>query len=145
MVLLVKDANTAVQSLSTQADAAANLVPVHVPATVAGGIAVPASTSAPLPVINAAGAFAADGSGMIAVGGTAQQLFGGVTPANGWLVCNNSTGVLYVSDVGTAGPGGAAIQIAAGATFTTPSGYKPPTAVSIYGGTSGQAFAARRW
>lgn len=43
MPLLVKDANTAVQSLSTQTDAAGALVPVHVPAAVASGIAVPAS------------------------------------------------------------------------------------------------------
>ena len=145
MVLLVKDANTAVQSLSTQVDAAASLVPLHVPAAVAGGIAAPVSTSAPLPVVNAAGAAALDGSGMVAVGGTAQQLFGGVVPANGWLVCNNSSTALYISDVGTAAPGGSSIQIAAGATFATPSGYRPGGAVSIYGGTSGQGFAARRW
>jgi hypothetical protein len=145
MVLLVKDANTAVQSLSTQVDSATNLVPVHVPAALAGGIAAPVSTSAPLPVVNAAGAVAVDGSGSITTGGTAQQLFGGVTPANGWLVCNNSSAALYVSDVGTAAPGGSSIQIAAGATFATPSGYRPPGALSIYGGTSGQAFAARHW
>lgn len=145
MPLLVKDANTAVQSLSTQVDAATNLVPVHVPAALAGGIAAPVSSSAPLPVINAAGAVAVDGSGSIAVGGTAQQLFGGVVPPTGWLVCNNSTATLYVSDVGTAAPGGSSIQIAPGASFWTPSGYRPGGAVSIYGGTSGQAFAARRW
>ncbi len=145
MVLLVKDANTAVQSLSTQVDAAASLVPLHVPASVAGGIAAPVSATAPLPGVNAAGAAALDGSGMVATGGTAQQLFAGVVPANGWLVCNNSSAVLYVSDVGIAAPGGSSIQIAPGATFWTPSGYRPGGAVSIYGGTSGQGFAARRW
>jgi len=56
MTLLVKDANTTVQSLSTQSDAQGNLVPVHVPAAVAGGVATPVSAVAPLPVINAAGA-----------------------------------------------------------------------------------------
>lgn len=145
MSLLVKDANTAVQSLSTQADAQANLVPVHVPAALAGGVAAPVSSTAPLPVVNAAGAAAVDGSGTIAVGGTAQALFGGVAPATGWLVCNNSSAALYVSDVGAASAGGASIQIPAGATFVTPSGYKPPAALSIYGGTTGQSFAARRW
>jgi hypothetical protein len=145
MALLVKDANTAVQSLSTTQDAAQNLVPVHVPAAVAGGIAVPVSMTAPLPVVNAAGTAASDGSGTIATGGTAQTLFGGIVPANGWLVCNNSTGALYVSDVGAASGGGSSIQIAAGATFVTPSGYKPPGAVSIFGATTGQVFAARRW
>lgn len=145
MALLVKDANTAVQSLSTQQDAAASLVPVHVPAAVAAGIAVPASAATPLPVVNAAGSPAQDGSGMIAAGGTAQQLFGGVIPATGFLVCNNSSAALYVSDVGSAAPGGSSIQIAPGATWATPAGYRPAGPVSIYGGTSGQGFAARRW
>lgn len=145
MTLLVKDANTAVQSLSTQADAAGNLVPVHVPAALAGSTATPVSASAPLPVVNAAGTPASDGSGTIATGGSAQSLFGGITPANGWLICNNSSGPLYVSDVGAASAGGASIQIAAGASFATPSGYRPPGALSIYGATTGQSFAARRW
>ncbi|MGH7111148.1 MAG: hypothetical protein ACREFK_12070 [Stellaceae bacterium] len=145
MPLLVKDANTAVQSLSTQTDAAANLVPMHVPAALAGGIAAPVSAAAPLPVVNAAGAPAQDGSGMIAAGGTAQQLFGGVTPATGFLVCNNSAAALYVSDVGLAAPGGSSIQMAPGATFATPAGYRPAGPVWLYGGTSGQGFAARRW
>lgn len=145
MSLLVKDANTAVQSLSTQQDAAQNLVPVHVPAALGSGVAVPVSAAAPLPVVNAAGAAAVDGSGMIAAGGTAQPLFGGVTPATGFLVCNNSAVALYVSDVGSAAPGGSSIQIAPGATFATPAGYRPAGPVSIYGGTSGQGFAARRW
>jgi hypothetical protein len=145
MTLLVKDANTQVQSLSTKSDAAGNLVPVHVSAIDVGGTAVPVSASVPLPVLNAAGAAASDGSGTIASGGMAQALFGGITPMNGWLVCNNSSAVLYVSDVGTASAGGSSIQIAAGATFATPSGYKPPGAVSIFGATTGQSFAARRW
>lgn len=145
MTLLVKDANTAVQSLSTQTDAAGALVPAHIPAALSGGIAVPVSAGAPLPVINAAGSAAADGSGAIVTGGTAQSLFGGVTPTNGYLVANNSTATLYVSDVGTATGGGAGIPISAGAVWQTPPGYKPPGAVSIYGATTGQAFAARRW
>jgi hypothetical protein len=145
MSLLVKDANSAVQSLSTQSDASGNLVPVHVPAALAGSVATPVSATAPLPVVNAAGAAAGDGSGTIATGGAAQTLFGGIVPTNGYLVCNNSSGALYVSDVGTASAGGSSIQIAAGATFMTPSGYRPPGTVSIFGGTTGQAFAARRW
>ena len=59
---------------------------------------------------------------------------------------NNSSAALWVSDVGTASNGGASIQIAAnGGVFATPSGYKPAGAVSLYGMTTGQAFAARRW
>jgi hypothetical protein len=145
MTLLVKDANTAVQSLSTQQDAQGNLAPLHVPAVLAGGIATPVSPAAPLPVINAAGAPALDGSGTVITGGVAQTLFGGVTPTSGYLVANTSSATLYVSDVGAASGGGASLPIAPGAILMTPPGYRPPGPVSLYGGTTGQAFAARRW
>jgi len=146
MTLLVKDANTTVQSLSTVADAGNNLVPVHAPAVTNAGVAAPVGPANPLPVINAAGTAASDGSGTLATGGSAQTLFGGLLPANGFLVQNNSSGALWVSDVGAASAGGASIQVAAnGGVFMTPSGYKPAGAVSLYGATTGQAFAARRW
>ncbi len=145
MPLLVKDANTTVQSLSTGLDTAGNLVPVHTPAAVVSGIATPVSAAAPLPVINAAGAPAVDGSGAIVSGGTAQILFGGIVPSNGWLVANNSSATLYVSDVGTASAGVASLPIPPGTVFATPPGYKPAGIVSLFGATSGQAFAARRW
>ena len=145
MTLLVKDANTQVQSLSTQSDIAGSLVCLNVPASVVAGVAQPNSRAAPLAVMNTAGSSAVDGSGTIATGSMAQLLFGGAVPANGYLVANNSAGTLYVSDVGTATAGGASVPIAAGALFMTPSGYQPPGPVSIYGASTGQAFAARRW
>ena len=145
MTLLVKDANTTVQSLSTGLDSSGALVPVHTPAAIIGGIATPVSALSPLPVINAAGSGASDGSGTVTAGGTTQTLFGGIVPANGWLVANNSSATLYVCDVGTATAGGASIPIAPGDIFATPSGYKPAGAVSVYGPTTGQAYAARRW
>src|SRR5579864_5874340 len=146
MTLLVKDANTTIQSLSTEPDGSGNLVPVHVPASVNQGVASPVGPQNPLPVVNTAGASASDGSGTVATGGSAQTLFGGVVPANGFLVQNNSSVALWVCDTGTASNGGASIQIAAnGGLFVSPSGYKPAGAVSLYGGTTGQAFAARRW
>jgi hypothetical protein len=143
--LLIKDANTTPQSISTGVDVAGSLVPIHAPAVIAGGIAMPVGSSAPLPVINSAGSAAVDGSGTIATGGVAQTLFGGATPANGFLLANNSAATLYVSDVGTATPGGASIPIAPSAVFATPSGYRPAGPVSLYADTTGQAFAARRW
>ena len=147
MTLLVKDANTTVQSLSTGLDGNGNLVPLHVPAaTNAQGIAAPVGPANPLPVINAAGSLAGDGSGTVATGGSAQTLFGGIVPANGFLVQNNSAAALWICDVGAASAGGASIQLAAGGgLFATPSGYKPAGAVSLFGATTGQAFAARRW
>jgi hypothetical protein len=145
LTLLVKDANTTTQSIATQVDVAGNLVPMHAPAAIAGGIATPVGPTAPLPVINAAGAVAIDGSGTVVTGGTAQTLFAGIVPVNGYLVANNSSATLYISDVGTANVGGTSIPITAGAVFMTPSGYKPAGAVSLYGSVTGQTFAARRW
>ena len=106
MTLLVKDANTTTQSISTQTDVSGNLVPVHAPAAIAGGVATPVGPTAPLPVINAAGSAAIDGSGTVVTGGMAQPLFAGVVPVNGFLVANNSSATLYVSDVGAASAGG---------------------------------------
>jgi hypothetical protein len=147
MTLLVKDANTTVQSLSTGVDSAGSLVPVHAPASVnLQGVASPVGPQNPLPVINTAAAVAGDGSGTVAAGGSAQLLFGGAVPANGFLVQNNSSAALWICDTGIASNGGASLQLAAnGGIFVTPSGYKPAGAVSLYGGTTGQAFAARRW
>jgi len=147
MTLLVKDANTTVQSLSTEVDGNGNLVPVHAPATTdALGVSTPVGLQNPLPVMNAAGAVASDGSGTVATGGSAQTLFGGILPVNGFVVQNNSSAALWISDVGVASAGGASIQLAAnGGLFATPSGYKPAGAVSLYGATTGQAFVARRW
>ncbi len=147
MTLFVKDANTTVQSLATEVDGNGNLVPLHAPAaTNAQGVSSPVGPQNPLPVINTTGAVASDGSGTIAAGGSAQALFGGVVPANGFLVQNNSSAALWLSDVGVASAGGASIQIGAnGGVFATPSGYKPAGAVSLFGATTGQGFAARRW
>ena len=145
MALLVKDANTTTQSLATGADSSGNLVPIHAPAIFVGGVATPISTMTPLPVTNSAGSPAVDGSGMVQTGGSAQSLFGGIIPSNGWLVANNSSDPLYVSDVGLATPGGASIPISAGNVFATPSGYKPAGGVTLYGNTTGQVYAARRW
>jgi hypothetical protein len=147
MTLLVKDANTTVQSLSTVTDGSGNLVPLHAPAvTNTQGVATPAGPQNPLPVVNTAATAASDGSGALASGGNAQTLFGGAVPANGFLVQNNSSAALWICDTGAASNGGASIQLAPnGGIFATPSGYKPAGPISLYGGTTGQAFAARRW
>ena len=146
MTLLVKDANTTVQSLATAVDASGNLVPLHAPGVVNAGTVAAVGAANPLPVINTAGAAASDGSGTVAAGGSAQTLFGGAVPANGFLVQNNSSAALWICDTGTASAGGASLQLAAnGGIFVTPDGYKPAGAVSLFGATTGQAFAARRW
>ena len=147
MTLLVKDANTTVQALSTALDGNGNLVPVHAPASVNGqGVASAVGPQNPLPVVNTAGTAASDGSGTLAAGGSAQTLFGGAVPANGYLVQNNSAAALWISDTGAASNGGASIQLMPnGGIFMTPSGYKPAGPVSLFGATTGQPVAARRW
>ena len=45
----------------------------------------------------------------------------------------------------TASVTGTSMRIASGTVFVTPSGYKPAGTVSLWGGATGQAFAARRW
>ena len=85
MTLLVKDANTTVQSLSTELDGSGNLVPVHTPASVSGGVASPVGPQNPLPVINTAGAAASDGSGAVATGGRRAVVAARVGAAAGWL------------------------------------------------------------
>ena len=144
MTLYVKDANATTQPISTQPDAAANLVPVHVPASVIAGVATPVSTANPLPVEVAAGAPAVVGDGTIVSNTVAQTLFAGVTPQNGFSVCNNCASAMFINDGGTAA-NNVGFQLANGATYTTPPGYKPVGPVSVYGGTTAGNFAARRW
>jgi hypothetical protein len=89
-----------------------------------------------------------DGSGTIAVSGTAQNMFSGGVPSNGYMVQNTSSGTLYISDIGAAsaaGAGSTSIALQPGVLFETPVNYKPPGAVSIYGATAGQTFVARKW
>jgi hypothetical protein len=117
---------------------------VYAAALVVDGVAMPVGPDNPLPVAGSV-SIAVDGSGTIACGCSAQLLFAGIVPKGGYLVCNNSPHPLYVSDVGPATAGGTAIHIAPHTTFVTPPGYAPDRAVSLYGPTTGQSFAARRW
>jgi hypothetical protein len=84
------------------------------------------------------------GSGTLVCCCEPQLLFGGIVPAHGYLICNNSPHQLFVSDVGVAHDG-SGIQIPPNTTFVTPPGYIPQQAVSLCGPTTGQRFAARRW
>ena len=144
MTLPVADSNTIITPSATQQDAGGSPAPVYPAALIVDGVATPVGPDNPLPVAGQV-SIASDGSGTITCGYSAQLLFGGVVPKNGYLVCNNSPHPLYVSDVGAASGGGSAIHIAPYTTFVTPPGYAPQQAVSLYGPTTGQSFAARRW
>jgi hypothetical protein len=86
-----------------------------------------------------------DGSGVIAASGEVQLLFGGITPAHGFMIQNNSAAHLWVSDIGDATAGGSSFPVPAGKMFTTPAGYAPAGPVSAIGASDGMAFTARAW
>ncbi|MFA4994205.1 MAG: hypothetical protein WC521_02750 [Bdellovibrionales bacterium] len=91
---------------------------------------------------------ATDASGTITTGGTAQTLFGGIVPSNGFAVYNpDATNDLWISDTVTAlANGTGSIRVVAnGGGFETPPFCKPCGVVSIVGATTGQKFTARRW
>lgn len=87
-----------------------------------------------------------DWSGTIAAGTTAQSLMPANATRNGFSVQNSSSADLWINELGgTAAASQPSIKIAAGATYTTPYKQPCPYAVSIYGGTTSQAFTAREW
>lgn len=89
-----------------------------------------------------------DGSTSITAGGTAQLLFGGVTPAQGFAIYNpDPSNDLWVSDSGNAAPNAAgSIRVVAnGGGYETPQCYRPVGAVTVYGAVTGQKITAKRW
>lgn len=90
----------------------------------------------------------ASGDTTITLGGTAQNLFNGVTPTNGFAVYNpDATEDLWISDSTTAAPNGqGSIRVVAnGGGYETPNGYRPIGPVSIVGATTGHKITARMW
>ena len=88
------------------------------------------------------------GDATIATGGTAQSLFGGATPANGFSVGNpNPADDCWVSDSATAAVNGKGSYrvVANGGEYTTPPAYKPVGAVSVICPTTNDVLTARRW
>lgn len=108
-----------------------------------GGSAV--SSSNPLTVAYTSATLTSR-SGTIATGGTAQQLMAANASRKGWWLQNLSTGDLWVNRFGgTASAAQPNIQIPSGALYETPAGGAGSTLVSIFGATTGQAFASGEW
>ena len=99
------------------------------------------------PLTVTTGKTAAAGDVAITTGGTAQTLFAGATPANGWKVANPDPAEdLWVSDSATAAPNGqGSYRIPAGGIITTEPGERPAGPVSVYGATTGHVVTARSW
>ena len=87
------------------------------------------------------------GDTSITTGGTAQTLFSGATPPNGWKVANpDAAEDLWVSDSTTAAPNGqGSYRLPAGGIITTEPGEKPAGPVSVYAATTGHVITARSW
>lgn len=86
-----------------------------------------------------------DRSWTITTGGVAQQLMASNASRTGFYVQNTSDDDLWISDVGTASAGGASILIPSGMIYESMAHAVPTTAISIYGATTGQSFAAREF
>jgi hypothetical protein len=108
-----------------------------------------ASDQTTIPVsIAGASAVGSDGSGSITTGGTAQNLFGGVTPTNGFGLYNpDATNDLWMSLSTTAvanGTGSVRIQANRG-WYETPVTMVPFGPISVVGTATGQKFTAVKW
>lgn len=95
----------------------------------------------------AAGTFATSGNATLNTGGTAQDLFGGTVPPNGFFVFNNDpTEELWLCDSGTAAANGTgALRVGPLDLYETPPKYRPVGAVSWVAVTTGHKVTARYW
>jgi hypothetical protein len=107
------------------------------------GFALLLQTSAANPVDTAV-----DGSSTITVGGTAQNLFGGAVPANGFFIANpDAINDVWIALGTTAiSNGQGSIRVAAnGGYYASEASMKPWQAISVVGAVTGQKFTAARW
>lgn len=86
-----------------------------------------------------------DKSGTITSGGAAQTLMAANTSRKGFFIQNQSAGDLWISSVGTAAATQPSLWLPPGAYYEPPVTGVPTAAISIFGATAGQAFAAREW
>ncbi len=86
-----------------------------------------------------------DKSGTITSGGAAQTIAAANTARRGFLIQNQSTSDLWISSVGTAAATQPSIWLPAGSYYEFPVNGVPTAAISLFGATTGQAFAAMEW
>lgn len=105
------------------------------------------AASAPLPVVPGTNT-STDGSTTITLGGTAQNLFAGTTPTNGFTVINPDPSEdcwLSQSTTAAANATGSIRLPANGGGYETPPTSKPISAVSVVCATTGHKLTAWRW
>ncbi len=88
---------------------------------------------------------ATDRSGVISSGGTQQQMMAANAARTGFWIQNTSVGDLWLSAIGQASAGGSSMRLRPGDLYECPAFGVPTTAVSVYGATTGQTFAAREF
>ncbi|MGE0022118.1 MAG: hypothetical protein AB7S70_00615 [Hyphomicrobium sp.] len=86
-----------------------------------------------------------DRSGAIAAAGRPQAVAGHNLGRRGFMIQNLSDGALWFDTLAAAVAGAPSFRLAPGAIYETPAHAVPSGVISILGGTTGQAFAAREW
>ncbi len=86
-----------------------------------------------------------DKSGTVTSGGAAQTIAASNSSRTGFLIQNQSTGDLWIRDGATAAATQPSVLLPAGSYYEYPSTGVPTTLISLFGATTGQAFAAREW
>lgn len=82
----------------------------------------------------------------VTTGGTAQNLFSGVAPVNGYEVCDpNATGDLWLSETTTAAANAGYRVQANGGCYDSPTGSKPGGVVSVFGATTAMKITVKSW
>lgn len=101
--------------------------------------------SNPLPVAYAPAANLANISGTVTTGGTAQNAAGANTSRKGFWIQNLSSGDLWINTLATAAASQPALKLTAGTYYEAPPGGAGTGAISVFGATTGQAWAGREW
>lgn len=96
-------------------------------------------------VIQAAPATLTSISGTVTAGGTAQNAAAANANRQGFWIQNLSSGDLWINTLATAAAAQPALKLTAGTYYEAPLGGAGTGAISIYGATTGQAFAGREW
>lgn len=84
-------------------------------------------------------------SGTVTAGGAAQVLMPANPSRRGFTFQNQSTGDLYINELGVAAADQTSLKVPAGGYFTPPPQQSSTGAVSVFGAVTGQAFFAREF
>ena len=94
-----------------------------------------------------AGVTKTDRSGVIVLGGQAQQLMAANSARKGWSFQNKSTADMWFNDLGNAADPAASnsVYLPPGAYYESEPGGASVAAISLYGTTTNTPFAAKEW